>query len=198
MPIACCSACGAKVHYVGEQTGQTALCTGCNGNVVLRQSSMQVVQAAISILLAAISIGVLVFFGLMGGIVAWATHGTLIVIVGVLAIIFGMRVRDVFLILTLYLWMTVVGRAMLKSGRASRGTTDTYVRDVNPGRRQITASLNRWNLRRVETRGPTRRGGQRHTLQIGQSLISAPPRPPLHGATPRSDTHDLLLILSVV
>ena len=133
VPIARCSACGAKVNYVGEQTGQTALCTGCNGNVVLRQSSMQVVQAAISILLAAISIGVLVFFGLVGGIVAWATHGTLIVIMGVLAIIFGMgtrRIPDPYP----HLWMTVVGRAMLKSGRASRGTTDTYVQDVNPGR----------------------------------------------------------------
>jgi hypothetical protein len=124
MRTAVCSACGAKVNYAGEQSGQTALCTGCNENIVLRQSSMQVVQAAISVLLAAISICVLVFFGLVGGIVAWATHGTLIVIMGVLAIIFGMRVRDVFLILTLYLWMTVVGRAMLKSGRASRGATD--------------------------------------------------------------------------
>jgi hypothetical protein len=120
MPIAHCSACGTKVHYAREQTGQTALCTGCNGNIVLRQSSMQVVQAAISILLAAISIGVLALFGLVGGIMAWATHGTLIVIMGVLAVTFGMRVRDVFLILTLYLWMTVAGRAMLKSGRASR------------------------------------------------------------------------------
>jgi len=91
----------------------SGICPACNVDVVFRQDSRQIARTIAGVVVAALSFAGLGFFGLMGGIVAIASGGGAVVIFAVLAVIFGMKIRDVFLIFAIYLVIVVLGAAMV-------------------------------------------------------------------------------------
>ena len=111
MPFAACPQCSHQVQYLPEQTGMSGICPACNVDMVFRQGSRQIARTMVGAAVAVLSFAGLGFFGLMGGIVAMATHGGVAFTFVVLAVIFGMKVRDVFLIFAIYLGIVVLGTA---------------------------------------------------------------------------------------
>ena len=115
MLFANCPMCGYQAQYVPEQTGLTGMCPGCSADVVFQQAPRQIARTIAGVVVAVLSFAALGFFGLIGGIVALASHGVVIVIVVVVAVVFGMKIRDVLLILALYLGVMVVANLEWRS-----------------------------------------------------------------------------------
>ena len=109
MPFSGCPQCSHQVQYLSEQTGMSAICPACGVDMVFRQGFRQIASTIVGVVVAAVLFAGLVFFGLLGGIVAMASHGGVTVTFAVLARNSGMKVRDIFLIFAIYLVFVVLG-----------------------------------------------------------------------------------------
>ena len=127
MLFANCPKCGQQAQYVPEQTGLTGMCPACNADVVFQQAPGQIARTIAGVVVAILSFAALGFFGLIGGIVALASHGVVLVVVVIVAVVFGMKIRDVLLILALYLAVMVVGNMEWRSNAKTKRKADGAV-----------------------------------------------------------------------
>ncbi len=128
MYCAICPKCRNKVLYLPEQAGQSRLCPNCHAEVVCQQASSQIVGKVASIFFGCVGIALLVGLGLLGGFTILLTHGGVAVAFGVLAMIFGLRVRDLLFICAAYLaFVLVVSYALKEPLKKKRADADQEV-----------------------------------------------------------------------
>jgi len=108
MPTAVCPQCQARIPFLPEQTAQQGLCPSCHGEVEFKQPGLVTAGAIVSTILGVVSTILLGFFGCLGGINALFGHGILMVIVLILAVLSGMRIRTVLFIFAIYFALVVI------------------------------------------------------------------------------------------
>ena len=99
MYFANCPQCRDKIPYTIEEAGQSRVCPRCHAEVLCQQSLFQTAGKVATIGFGCLSIALLVAIGIHGGVVAVLATGAVVVVFGALALIGGMRVRDLWLII---------------------------------------------------------------------------------------------------